>query len=863
MTGRAYFGRCGSGMVYRGLIAAIAVGLAGVSAAANADMAQAQTVSDLIAKRTSKAGAQKDKLVVESKELVYDKDKNTVSAVGNAQLYYQGRVLEADKVTYDRNASRVYAEGNAKLTEANGQVAYGDKFELTDDFKNGFIDSLRVVTVDKTRFSAPRAERTEGETTVFEKGSYTACEPCKDDPSKPPLWQVRAKRIIHKNEERTIYYEDATLELFGVPIAWVPYFSAPDPTVKRKTGFLAPRYVASTNLGYGVTVPFFWDIAPNYDLTFSPTFLTKQGILGQAEWRHRLVNGSYNIRASGIFQQDPTVFYNPPYGAGNKTFRGSLESTGKFLINEKWAWGWDATGLTDKWFLQNYRYHTAATNMSQLTTGFREATSTLYLTGQGDRSYFDARGYYFQGLSFTDWQREIPLVLPVIDYDRRFNGPSVLGGEVRFTSNVTNTNRLETDYYSLVNANGLPGTYQFPVLYNGQPTNIYTTCAPGYYNKANCLVRGAAGDYARVTTELAWRRTFIDPIGQSWTPFTSIRGDLALMSLNANGYYNQYLPNFINTDNNALGRVMPVAGATYRYPFATDTPFGTGILEPIAQIIVRPNETQIGNLPNEDAQSFIYDDTNLFQVNKFSGYDRVEGGTRANYGVQYSIYMDKGAFANMLFGQSYQLAGRNSYDVADLVRTGFDSGLNKSAGDYVGRLQVTPYVTPESTISFAARSRFDQETFSVKSTELVASGKFDRFSTSLTFAHYAAQPLIGQYVHREGLSVSARYNLTANWFVQGAATMDLSRNATEQFYQTSGYQTSNVVGSLAALSAATGYQDECTNLYVYYTNSGKLTLADGSKERVQSVMLRLELKTLGGVKYSYNEMAVSQDGIAR
>ena len=84
--------------------------------------------------------------------------------------------------------------------------------------------------------------------TVFHSGVYTACEPCKDDPKKPPLWQVKAARIIHDQGEKMIYFEDARLEFFGLPIAWLPYFSAPDPTVKRKTGVLMPSITSSTHL---------------------------------------------------------------------------------------------------------------------------------------------------------------------------------------------------------------------------------------------------------------------------------------------------------------------------------------------------------------------------------------------------------------------------------------------------------------------------------------------------------------------------------------------------------------------------------------------------------------------------------------
>jgi LPS-assembly protein len=108
-----------------------------------------------------------DKMIVEANELVFDKDKNTVSAVGNAQLYYQGRILEADRVIYDRNTKRVFAEGHAKLTDERGDVTYGSKFDLTDNFRDGFIDSVQTINSDKSRFTSPRAERSDGDITVL------------------------------------------------------------------------------------------------------------------------------------------------------------------------------------------------------------------------------------------------------------------------------------------------------------------------------------------------------------------------------------------------------------------------------------------------------------------------------------------------------------------------------------------------------------------------------------------------------------------------------------------------------------------------------------------------------------------------
>ena len=88
----------------------------------------------------------------------------------------------------------------------------------------------------------------------------------------------------------------------------MPYFSAPDPTVKRKSGVLFPIVSYSSKYGLGVEVPYYWALAPDYDFTFSPRVMTKQGPLLRGEWRQRLINGAYSIRASGIYQLDKDAF---------------------------------------------------------------------------------------------------------------------------------------------------------------------------------------------------------------------------------------------------------------------------------------------------------------------------------------------------------------------------------------------------------------------------------------------------------------------------------------------------------------------------------------------------------------------------
>ena len=202
--------------------------------------------------------------------------------------------------------------------------------------------------------AAARAERSSGNYTVFQSGVYTACEPCKDDPRKPPKWQVKAARIIHDQGEKMIYFEDVRLEFFGIPLAYLPYFSVPDPTVKRKTGLLIPSYPPATSTAYSVAMPYFWALAPDYDSTFTPMITTKQGPLLQGEWRQRLVNGSYNIRASGIFQLDKDVFIRWPAHAGLSRLARHIETSGQFSLTAKWTWGWDGTLMSDKTYFQDY-----------------------------------------------------------------------------------------------------------------------------------------------------------------------------------------------------------------------------------------------------------------------------------------------------------------------------------------------------------------------------------------------------------------------------------------------------------------------------------------------------------------------------
>jgi len=800
---------CRTRLSGRGRLAALA--LAGVAIASPVLAQQPAQRSNAANIVTAQVRANPNaKMLVQANEMQYDYKNERVAAVGKVQIYYDGAILEADRVTHDRKTNRLTATGNVRYQTKDGNVIHTDHIDMDADFRDGFVQSLMVETADNTRMVAARADRSEGNFTVLQSGAYTACEPCKENPQKPPFWQVKAARIIHNERERVIHYENASIEFFGVPVAYFPYFWHPDPTVKRQTGFLAPTWFSNSRTGTGVAIPYYWALAPNYDLTVTVAPMTQQlGPLVSAEFRHQLVTGSYMIRAAGIFQQEPERFRDRSgISPGDRDFRGSIETVGKFRINERWHWGWDATLLTDRYFLNDYG--------GAVPGGGRDRTSSIYLTGQGDRSYYDLRGLGFIGMGREDNQSQQPIIHPLLDYSYVWGRP-VLGGELGLTTNFVSLSRSETDFQALGNAD--------------ETTACITTPNPG-----QCLMRGMGGNYTRFSTQLNWRRTVTNPWGMVFKPFATARVDVATRDADLANNQAAFTGGSVGRD--SMARAMPAVGMETRWPFISVHSWGTQIVEPIAQVVVRPNETHIGRFPNEDAQSLVFDDTNLFAIDKYSGYDRVEGGTRANVGVQYTANIHRYGMINVLFGQSYHLAGKNSYAYSGMVDNdptsptfghqtglGLQSGLENDVSDYVGRA----YFQPAGNLSYIARARFDRNNFDVRRVELEARATWQNLSLSTIYARYDPQPLIGYERHRESVYQLGTWKFHENWTLFGGV----------------GYNLRDGDFDLAMIGL--NYVDECFAASFSY-------VADNSNfsytKPVHRIMLRMNLRTIGGTGIS-------------
>ncbi len=684
-------------------------------------------------------------MLLQADQMIYDNQNNRVIAQGNVEIYYNNYTLLADKVIYERGNNILRAEGNVRIKEPTGALIKSNRFTLTDDFRDGFIQSLKIVTEQDARIAAASATRQKGDVTVFDSAVFTPCKPCEDNPDKPPTWQIKAKKIIHKKSEATIEYEDASFEMWGVPIMKLPYFKHADPSVKRKSGFLIPRFGSSDDLGFVAETPYYFALAPNYDFTFSPMYTSEQGVLFKGNWRHRTRNGTYDVNLYGIDQQDP----DQNFSTSDRDFRGSIDTRGDFRINRYWTWGWDVTAETDDTFRRFYDIDNI------LAT---DRISQGYLVGQYDRNYFDARIYHFGGLTFSDTTNSEPAVHPIIDYNYIFSDP-VLGGELSFDTNIMSLTRDD----------------------NGTDSN-------------------------RLVTEVKWRKQIIDRRGQVITPFANARGDI---------YDNSSFVDPWTGEAESGGTTLrgtASAGVEYRFPFVRNTASAAHIFEPIAQVIARPTTVDQFDVPNEDSRSLVFDDTLLFDLDKFSGYDRIESGTRANVGVRYTLQRYSGGYAQAVFGQSYQIAGDNDFTA--------DSGLGTDTSDYVAGV----YIQPLRYFGFVAQARFDEDDFSVRRTDLSATASYGAARGSVVYANLNAQPTLGIPTDREEVQGSGSLRLVENWYLVGKMRYDIEGSQ-------------RISDSLGIK-----YADDCFALTVTYEET---FIRDRDIEPNESVMVRFEFKHLG------------------
>ena len=356
-----------------------------------------------------------DPVAFTADEVQYDRDNGLVTASGQVEAWQNDHVLRADKITFDRNTNIAAASGHVVMIEPDGQVLFSDYAELTEGMKEGVLTNLRAILAENGKLVANGARRVEGKVNELSRAVYTTCDLCKTDPTKPPLWQLRARTAVQDTENKRIEYRDAVLDIYGVPVAAFPYLWHADPSVKRASGFLVPSFGQSKHLGAFLSTPYFWALDDQSDATITPTFNTQQYLNLNTEYRRRFNDGTLNVN-SGI-------------GFDRKKLEADIFARGRFAYDDTWRYGFDLDRASSDKYLRDYRVSNRADVL----------TSRVYIEGFGTGAYTKLDSIAYQGLVDSIKQSRLPYVLPRYTYSY-FGEPDRFGG--RLSLDTTNFNVL-------------------------------------------------------------------------------------------------------------------------------------------------------------------------------------------------------------------------------------------------------------------------------------------------------------------------------------------------------------------------------------------------------------------------------------
>ena len=673
-------------------------------------------------------------ILLSADEVNYDRDLGVTTAKGKVEVSHDDRILLADTVSYHEGQDVLTASGNISLLEPDGTVVFANYMELTGDMKVEIIRDLRMVLSDSSRVAAAGARRSGGTRLEMRNSVYSPCRPCAEDPERAPLWQVKAIKVVHDAEAKTIVYNDAWLEIVGVPVAYTPYLTHPDPTVKRRTGLLAPQFGGSNDLGFIFKMPVFFDIAPDRDLTLTPWYTSNKGPVAEAEYRQLFTNGKLDI--AGSLTQD----------AGNDV-RGHVKARARADFNDTWRGGVDVARASDDTYMRRYGFQSESTLTSRVfTEGFRQ------------RNFATADLYAFQGLHKDADAGTTPYVLPLARFSHQ-GSPNKYGARSALDGGIMVLNRTD------------------------------------------------ANSTRRLTARAGWDLPVTTDTGDAFMFAASVRG---------NGYHVSQLARADTGSeySGAAARIRPELSAQWRHPLIRTQPKTYQLLEPIVQAVYSPNGGNSTKIPNEDSQDLEFDHTNLFNTNRFTGTDRVEGGFRTTYGMRWGVFGAGGGSSTVMIGQSY----RPRRD--DTFATG--SGLEGKFSDLVGNIEVAP----GKYLNLGYRTRINKDDFSPRRNEISISSGARALNFSANYVYFDRQEG-SEYAGREELNYAASAQLTRFWKGSFSATQDLGED-----------------DSLRRLGIGLSYEDECL---IFATNLTRTFYKDRDLRPADSILFSVTFKTLGEV----------------
>lgn len=403
-------------------------------------------------------------LVSDSLEITGD---TRLIADGNVEVFFKGRRLKASRIVFDQATNRLEITGPIVLTEENGQtIILASQAELAADMSEGILTSARLVLNQQLQLAADKILRVAGRYTALQTVTASSCKVCRGDPT--PLWEIRARRVVHDEVERQIYFDRAQFRLAGVPVFYIPRLRMPDPTLKRATGFLMPSLRTTSDLGTGIKVPYFLVLGQSADLTLTPYLTTKGSRTVELRYRHAFATG--DIELTGAVSRDDLL--------PGET-RGYLRLQGAFTLPERFLLTFDGQTVTDPAYLLDY----GIDNKDRLD-------SRVEIKRTRRNEHISARVISFQSLRDDEVDSAIPSIVADLTFHRRFSlGP--LGGEGGLRLQTHNQYRTSTSPIDGADSDSIP---------DGR-------------------------DIGRISARIDWRRSFILPLGIEGTVLGEMTAD--------------------------------------------------------------------------------------------------------------------------------------------------------------------------------------------------------------------------------------------------------------------------------------------------------------------------------------------------
>jgi LPS-assembly protein len=709
-------------------------------------------------------------MLVSADRLTVDSRTSIVVAQGGVRLSSEGYLIAADRAEYNQKSGKVILVGSVAVRDPEGQQYTSDRAELYGGFKQGFLKSLIFETSNGMRLSAADAEIRPGNTLFLNDASLTPCGNCVDAKGRQIGWRVRSATILRDTEKKTIYFTGGSLEIAGIPIAYLPWLALPDPSLTNIEDLVRTRISYSAEKGVAVVYPGFVWHQPEYGLTLTPEFYTRQGVLGELNWKKQVGFASYSADAWGIYQLSPWAYAGK---IGDTNLRGGMQGKVDLALDDGWKAGAQASAYSDRSFALDY-------NKGRRDGDY--ATQRIFATQLTNDTYIDARAEYYVGLGEDGATNEAKQgqVLPTILGHHVAKAPNGMG-EVALDGQLTRITR-EADSSSTVGG----------VDY----------------------VEGFASEKTHASVQAAWRDQWVLPAGVLISPYVGVRGDVAQYE-SASTHANAPATSITHS-------ITPIAALDVSWPLMARSEGANHFVTPRLQIVSRGGDSSPG-ITNDDAQSFVFDDTNLFSFNRFSGTDRQETGTRATYGVTYHADLTDGRWFDLAIGQSIQIGGTNSAALANPYQTGRGSGVS----DGLSHIVVAAKGAPFAGVELGAKTLIDPNSTSID--RAVVAGKYsgELFSAGIDYAYQSKAMAPGVSADRHEIGGNLAVPIDDYWTVGANARYD-------------------IVGSkLNNYGISLGYDDNYTQGSIFYHS-------DRSGTKGGRVGVSLKLKMLADVGYDHN-----------